>query len=93
MTVTRGIVFLALFTLVAVWVVQVRSERVRLTARAHRLQEERIELEREAWALEAQIARLRTPEHIRSRAERWCLGLSAPRPPLDPRPEQRFASR
>ena len=78
MTVGRAVALLLVFVGVAVWRVHLRTEETRLTARIQALRAERAVLRRGAWALQLEAARLRTPEQIRVRADRWHLDVQAP---------------
>ncbi len=93
MNVFRGLVFLALFTVLAVCAVHLRAEQVRMTANVQSLRRERVELRRESWVLQTQIARLRAPNQIRDRVEHWDLAVHAPMPELGPDQTPRFAWR
>ncbi len=83
MTVARGLHLLALFASLAVVVIGLRVEQMRVEANIERLQRERVELRREAWGLELEIGRLRAPERIGDRVARWSLDVEEPRPPSE----------
>lgn len=78
MSVTRGVVLLLAFAALAVVAVHLRAKETRLAAHIQRLSRQRIELRRQSWALQMEIARLRTPQQIRERADRWRLAVRAP---------------
>ncbi len=75
MTVARVLALLGVFAGVAVWCVHLRAEQTRLSARIQALRAEQLELRREAWTLELEAARLKSPEQIRVRADRWHLDV------------------
>lgn len=78
MTVARGLALLLCFAVLAVATIALRSEETRLTARIHRLHGRQVELRRESWALQMEIARLKAPRQIRERVDRWRLNVLAP---------------
>lgn len=78
MTVRRGVVLLILFTGLALSVVYLRTEQVRAAARTMNLELRQIEARRELWQLEASVARLRSPEQIRTRLPVFVDDLHAP---------------
>ncbi|MCH7814433.1 MAG: hypothetical protein IID40_10485, partial [Planctomycetes bacterium] len=78
MTVARGLALLLGFAVLAVATVTLRSEETRLTARIQQLRGQRVELRRESWALQLEIARLKAPRQIRERVDRWRLQVLAP---------------
>ena len=92
MTVGRGLALLLLFVSAAVWRVHLRADEARLAARSQALRAERVELRREAWALQMEIACLSTPAQIRERADRWRLEVRAPWPEFVNLEEHRLAS-
>lgn len=77
-TIRRGLALLLLFASAALGRVDLRTEEARLAARIEALRAERVELRREAWALQMEAARLSTPTQIRERADRWRLEVRAP---------------
>lgn len=83
MTVSRGLALLLLFVTLGVMRVHLRNEQTRLSMQIQSSRAEELELRREAWALELEIARLSAPEQIRERADRWRLDVRAPWP-MDP---------
>jgi cell division protein FtsL len=87
MTVARGLALLGLFAVLAIGAVHVRAEQVRMAARAQELRTEQLVLRREAWALQVEIARLRTPDQILDRVQRWELAVAPP----EIKPEQEKA--
>jgi hypothetical protein len=92
-TVSRALALLLVFVGVGLWRVHLQSEETRLTARIQELRAEQAELRRQEWALQMELARLRSPDQIRSRADRWRLEVSAPRPDLVDLERDRLASR
>ncbi len=78
MTVGRGVVLLLAFVVLAVCTVRLRTQETHLAARIQELRGERQALRREAWALQVEIARLRAPDLIRDRVERWRLAVRDP---------------
>ncbi len=80
MTVGRGLVLIALFVGMGLLRVHLRSEETRMSARIQNLLHERIQLRRESWALQMEIARLSTPDRIRNRTDQWRLEVRAPWP-------------
>ncbi|HEY3242019.1 MAG TPA: hypothetical protein VGM03_01595 [Phycisphaerae bacterium] len=82
MTIGRAVALLLVLGALALCVVQLRSERVRCAARVADLRSERLRMRRESWALQMEIARLRTPDQIRECIERYDLQVLLPHPPL-----------
>ncbi len=78
MTVGRGVVLLMVFVVLGVCSVRLRTQETHLAARIQELRGERRALRREAWGLQVEIARLRTPDQIRDRVERWRLAVRDP---------------
>jgi len=56
---------------------------MRAAASIERLERERTTLRREAWSIQTEIARVRSPGLMRERVERWSLDLTAPMPPSE----------
>lgn len=83
MTVVRGLYLLLFLAFLAVGVIEMRAEQVRVAASIEGLQLRRVELRREAWALQMEISQLRTPQQIRQCVARWALALDGPRPPSE----------
>lgn len=75
MTPLRAGVSLLLIGLVCLAVVVLRSESVRFESRAQDHVARLLELRREAWNIQAQIARLRTPDQIRERVEHMGIAV------------------
>ncbi len=80
MTVCRAAALLVTFAAIALGVVFLRGEQTRTAARIHQLQVSKDRLRHESWDLQMEIARLRTPDLIRERVERWQLNVLAPCP-------------
>ncbi len=78
MTVARGLALLLCFAVLAVATIALRSEETRLTARIQQLRGQQVELRRESWALQIEIAGLKAPRKIRERVNRWRLQVLAP---------------
>ncbi len=81
MTVARGIYLAGFFSAMAIVVIGLRAEQVRVTTRIEQLQRERVVLRRTSWALQVEISRLRTPRRIIDRVAHWSLDVQRPRPP------------
>ena len=86
MTTTRAMYVVLLLGAVSVTVVGLRTEQTRIAARTVQLQREGMALRRKAWVLHIEVARLRTPSHIRDRVARWSLNVFEPSPPGDVTP-------
>jgi hypothetical protein len=77
MTPIRAGVSLFLIAAICLTVVVLRSESVRLMAEAQRHEAELLRLRREAWNIQMEIARLRSPEQIQGRIHNMDLNVSA----------------
>ncbi len=77
MTALRAGVALAVIGSICLLVVLLRAEKVRLEARAEAALSRMLDARREAWNLQMEIARLRTPGQIRSRADWMQLTVDA----------------
>jgi hypothetical protein len=73
MTVPRAVGLLAALSAVGIAVVALRAEQTRHTRRIQELQFRQVELRRQIWDQEMELARLRAPGIVRERAVR--LGL------------------
>jgi cell division protein FtsL len=80
MTIPRAATLLVVFALVALIVVHLRAEQTRADARIHELAMTCWRLRQNSWELQLEIARLKTPEQIRERVERWQLNVMTPSP-------------
>ncbi len=69
------------FCLLAVMLVHIRSEQVRSASRSLRLENEWIDLRRETWKVQSEIARLRAPGSIHDRTKWFETDLVAPASP------------
>lgn len=79
---TMRISFLVLsFGVLAVGLVHLRSEQVRSAAVALKWESEWINLRRETWKVQAEIARLRAPGSIHDRTKWFQTDLVAPSTP------------
>ncbi len=83
MNVTRALYLLFVFGFLAIGVIGLRAEQFGAATRIERLQRERLELRRTAWALQMEIGRVRHPERIQERVARWSLDVLRPRPPSE----------
>ncbi|NOX60098.1 MAG: hypothetical protein GXP29_14725 [Planctomycetes bacterium] len=77
MTPTRAGVALLLVGMVCLTVVALRAEKVRVESRIQAHTTELIHCRRRVWSLQMEIARLRTPERIQQRIERFSLTVGA----------------
>lgn len=66
------------FAAVALALVQVRAEQARSAASALAAEAEWIELRRELWSLQTQVARLRTPAQVHDRVKWFDVGIAPP---------------
>ena len=66
------------FAAVALALVEVRAEQARSAASALAAEAEWIQLRRELWSLQTQVARLRTPTQVHDRVEWFNVGISPP---------------
>jgi hypothetical protein len=80
MTIARATVLLLVFGLIALCVVHLRGEQTRAVARIQVLAAEEAQLRQTSWHLQMAIARLKRPDAIRKRIERWQVNVSAPSP-------------
>ncbi|MGB0716236.1 MAG: hypothetical protein ACPGXK_10180 [Phycisphaerae bacterium] len=69
MSATRASVLLVIFVGLALATVGLRLEQTRAAARAVKFELKQVEARRELWAVQARMARLRSPERIRERVE------------------------
>ena len=93
MTPVRAGVALGLVAVVCLTVVELRVERMQLEARTQAHLTTLLELRRQAWNVQMEMARLRAPEQIRERVQRMDLSVGAAFAPwlFADGPEQRFA--
>jgi len=77
-TVARGCVLLACFTVIALTVVHLRSEQTRSAARLAAMDAKWVELRRDLWGVQTRIARLRSPDRIHDRVAAFQTGLVPP---------------
>ncbi len=80
MTVSRAAALLVTFAVIALSVVHLRAEQMRAAAHIHNLEVAQLRLHYDAWELQMNIARLKTPDQIRDRVDRWRLNVLAPCP-------------
>lgn len=92
MTALRVGMLVAAFTLIALGVVYVRTEGARSAVRALRHESEWINLRRELWQLQTQVARLRAPDRVHDRMAWLQTDLQPPAASEHARP-QRLVSR
>ena len=74
----RRCVLLTAFAAMALMVVHLRAEQTRAAARALTLESRRIELRRELWLLQTEVARLKAPDRIHERVGWFDARLVAP---------------
>lgn len=86
-TVPRGLLVLAVLTLVGIATVLLRAETARAAHRVQRLHQQQTRLRHQLWGYELELARLRAPQRIAERAVR--LGLDVRPPPIDRPPSER----
>jgi len=79
-TVGRGVALLLLLVGLALVKIHFRAEQMKSSGRIQAFREERTELRRQSWALQLELARLRAPDRVLDRAERWRLEVRAPWP-------------
>lgn len=77
MTPTRAGVALLLVGMVCLTVVALRAEKVRVESRIQAHTSELVHCRRQVWSLQMEIARLRSPEKIQQRIERFSLTVGA----------------
>ncbi len=77
MTPTRAGVALLLVGIVCLTVVALRAEKVRVESSIQAHTAELVHCRRQVWALQMEIARLRSPEKIQQRIERFSLTVGA----------------
>ena len=78
MTKLRACLLLAAFTGIALGTVFLRLEQTREASRALRAELAQVAVRRELWGLQAGVARLRTPDRIRTRIEHFKTALVPP---------------
>ncbi len=92
MTIVRGLYLLSFLGVLSVGVVALRTDQIRTAANIERMRGDVLQLRRESWTLQMEIARLRTPEQVRNRVERWTLNIEQPVPPSEQVGEVQWAS-
>ncbi len=93
MTPTRAGVALLLVGFVCLTVVALRAEKVRVETRIQEHTAELVHCRRQVWSLQMEIARLRSPEKIQQRIQRFSLTVGADFDRwLSPDTEETFAS-
>jgi hypothetical protein len=90
-TLPRGLLVLAVLTLVGIATVLIRAETARAAHRVQRLHQQHTRLRHQLWGFELELARLRAPQRIAERATR--LGLDVQPPPVDRPPSERRGGR
>ncbi|HSW45301.1 MAG TPA: hypothetical protein VLM89_07000 [Phycisphaerae bacterium] len=85
MTIPRMVGLLAALTVVGLGVVIIRVDQAAISHRIQDLQFRQVELGRQLWTQEIELARLRSPEVIRDRAERFGLPIGLSEPAKDAR--------
>lgn len=78
MTLPRVLFVAVLLAAVGVAMVTVRHDMARTSFRVQRLHQQRIALQRDNWAREMELARLRVPADLRERVTEMSLPVSAP---------------
>ncbi len=78
MTIPRALLVLLLIVLVGMAIVLLRQESAKAANRIQKLHQERISLEQKLWGKQLELAKLRTPEAIRRRAEELGFDLASP---------------
>jgi hypothetical protein len=73
MTIARMVGLLVALTAIGIGVVAIRVDQARTTRRIQDLQFRQTDLQREIWRQEMELARLRSPQMIRERLERFDL--------------------
>lgn len=81
MTALRVSFLICSFALIALALVHLRTEQIRCASRSLRLEADWIELRRESWKLQSEIARLRAPGSIHDRTMWFQTDLVAPTTP------------
>ncbi len=76
MTIPRMVGLLLALTVVGLGVVVIRVDEAAISQRIQELQFRQTELRRQLWTQEMELARLRSPDMIRDRAERFGLSTS-----------------
>lgn len=77
MTPTRAGVALLLLGMVCLSVVALRAEKVRVESRVQAHTAELVHCRRQVWSIQMEIARLRSPEKIQQRIDRFSLTVGA----------------
>lgn len=80
MTVGRGVALILLFVGLGLVKIHLRAEQMSASTRIQVLRQERTELRQQSWALQMELARLRAPDRILDRTQRWRLEVRAPWP-------------
>ena len=80
MTIARGVALIVLLAGLALVKIHLQAEQMKLATSIQTLRTERMELRQQSWALQLELARLRAPDRIRDRTERWRLEVRAPWP-------------
>lgn len=83
---------IAVFAAIAMATVHLRAERARCAATIATLDAQWVVLRRDWWDLQARSARLKTPEHIRDRAQNLQVDLVSPESQILSRGSVRLAS-
>jgi hypothetical protein len=83
MTIPRMVGLLLAMTAVGLGVVLIRVDEAAISQRVQELQFRQTELRRNQWSQEMELARLRSPNMIRDRAERIGLSTSLAEPEQD----------
>jgi len=78
MTTARLVGTLCLIAAIAAGIAILRTEQARCARRVQRLRSQCVELQRQRWAQQVELARLRAPTSLRERIERMNLPVRPP---------------
>jgi len=84
LTTQRAVFLLVAFGALALGLVHIRTLQTRAAATAVRMELKQVEARRRLWAIQARVARLRTPDEIRNRVIRFDESVVPPAPPQAP---------
>ncbi|HNQ23363.1 MAG TPA: hypothetical protein PKK06_09745 [Phycisphaerae bacterium] len=93
MSVRRAVMLLGMFVGVALTVVYLRAEQARTVARTLALEARWVDLRRELWTVQTEVARLRAPEQIHERVQRFQAALVSPVEAIESRTAPHLAAR
>ncbi|MCO6436942.1 MAG: hypothetical protein J5J06_07635 [Phycisphaerae bacterium] len=78
MIVRRVVILLIMLAALAAALLTVRAAQTRASVQALRMERDWLALQREAWQLQASVARLRAPENVHDRLDRFEADLLPP---------------